>query len=104
VPLQARLSDLQSTLKAIVSHLRRYEYAGVAERIANDEARLVAGDLGALESVISETTGSMGSLRDVYLYPPDDAERVSANEELDRLVERADAQARAAMAAARLKI
>jgi len=49
--------------------LRAHGDTSVAERLGDSRHRLAAGDMSAIQSALSESTGSMGSLRDRFLCP-----------------------------------
>ncbi len=61
------LDDLKATLRELIEFLRRNGERPVLERMTATLKRLEAGELSATDSVRSETTGTMGSLRDLIL-------------------------------------
>jgi hypothetical protein len=63
------IADLQSSLRKAESLLRRYGDRFVSDRLHELDVRLEAGDMDAIQSALTESTGSMGSLQDRYLCP-----------------------------------
>ena len=76
-----RLAD---TVDAAMALLRANGETVIADRIAPLSLGARTGNPSAVQSILSEATGSMGSLRDVILYA--DGVRLPANRDLERLV------------------
>jgi hypothetical protein len=77
---------LRASLEAAIDLLRTHGEEPVSERLVHYERRLAMGDFDAVQSLLAEVTGTMGSLRDVYLYPSDDSQRIALNARLEALV------------------
>lgn len=99
--LDEAVTGLRTALRDAVSLLRSHKYNQVAGRMADLDARLATGDMDAVQSALSEATGSMGSLNDQILYGNIDGDDRAANERLRAIVERIRAYADAANAALR---
>src|SRR4051812_43921644 len=61
------VKTLRRSLLLLRDRLIRAGELHVAQRLSDDEARLGRGDMSAIRSIISEATGSMGSLNDVTI-------------------------------------
>jgi hypothetical protein len=81
-------AELLGALSETEVFLRRHGFDDVADRIQDLQVRLATGDHDAIQTALSECTGSMGSLRDVFIYAGDVQSEQAANQQLDRLVER----------------
>lgn len=84
------VQDVIDALAAVADLLRNYGgEAGdvVAVRVEGYRAHVAAGDIDTLGSVLADTTGGMGSLRDVALTPP--GGRSAQQDEWTALQERA---------------
>ncbi|WP_156459671.1 hypothetical protein [Brevundimonas sp. Root1279] len=85
-------------MSSILQLLGAHGDPGVLARIDKLDADLAAGELGALNTVLAETTGSMGSLRDQVLLAADGRTlSADANDRLFGLVGSAADQCREAM-------
>ena len=98
------LELLAQALAASHRLLSRYGDKWVSKRLRRLEDRAREGDLGAIQSAISESTGGMGSFNDRILSRSNrDAiakqEEPAANAELRACVERVEKAAREAAAA-----
>jgi hypothetical protein len=98
-PPPLALEDLKNALREARELLLRHGDKYVSARLADLELRLARGDMTAIQSALSEATGSMGSLSDRILYASNGDriepwEEPSVNEKLRALVllvkERAD--------------
>ncbi|MBO9558511.1 MAG: hypothetical protein J7515_07980 [Caulobacter sp.] len=90
---------LQSTVTEILDLLISHGDAYVVERLRAYRDRLEAGDPSVVQSLRSEATGSMGSLRDRYLSASNGdyitaTEQEAVNARLGALVERLAEQTR----------
>lgn len=65
------VQDVIDALAAVAHLLRKYggDAGDVVARVEDYRTRLAEGDIDALGSVLADTTGGMGSLRDVGLTP-----------------------------------
>jgi chemotaxis regulatin CheY-phosphate phosphatase CheZ len=98
-----KLEALADAIAKVCQLLSQHGDKWVVERMSELEARLMAGDQSAVVSAVSESTGSMGSLRDRFLCPengdqiePSDVNAV--NERLSGFVREVEARARDAAA------
>ncbi len=83
--------DILETVTAIIDLLTAHGDVYVVKRLRADRDRLERHDPGARRSLLSEATGSMGSLRDRYLSAGNgdrvaEAERENVNTRLGALV------------------
>jgi len=105
--MQADVDPLIWSLASTREILQRYGETAVSARLAELERGLAAGDWDAIESAVSEATGGMGSLRDVWLSDSngnliEQCDEPQINAELDRLI--VDVERTARETAARLGI
>lgn len=83
------IQDVIDALGEVVGLLREYGGqwgASVAVRVEEYCSRLANNDLDALATALADTTGGMGSLRDVALKPP--AGRAASRDEWNALNDR----------------
>jgi hypothetical protein len=92
--VEALIATLEQTSEFLRKHGRRLVAASLDEL----QTRLVRGDWTAIQSAVSEATGSMGSLRDQWLSVPNgnaDDER-AINTQLDAFTKEVERTARKA--------
>jgi hypothetical protein len=93
--------ELIKTLQAIQDLLTRHGVRYLPERLSRIEAQLQSNDSAAIQAIISETTGGMGSLNDKVVSHSngdnlDGFPEVAVNQRLRRGVEQLREQARSA--------
>lgn len=96
--------QLESALGQAEELLAAHGDVSVSRRLAELRARSAADDPSAIQSALTESTGSMGSLRDRYLCPENgdhiaQDEVHAVNEKLVGLVDEIRKAAEAALAA-----
>jgi ubiquinone biosynthesis protein UbiJ len=100
-PMEPKVEALIATLAQTSELLRRHGDSSIAARLQELETRLVRGDWTAVQSAVTEATGSMGSLRDRWLSVANgDAithdQEQAVNAQLDALVKGVERTAREA--------
>jgi hypothetical protein len=99
----SHLEALRVTVAEIVGVLVAHGEKHVSVRLKGDDQRLAASDLTAIQSLLSEATGSMGSLRDRYLSASNGdqispSNEAAVNARLLALIQRLEHEALAAKA------
>jgi hypothetical protein len=92
------VTGLLGALREAEALLRLHGHVAVSDRLLDLSRRLDAGDTDVIQTALSESTGSMGSLRDQYIYPENGDDHVAVNARLDAIVVRVRDCSRAAMA------
>ena len=95
----SRHEELQATVAEILDLLAAHGDTYVVKRLREYQDRLEKRDPGVVRTLLSEATGSMGSLQDRYLCASNgdritEAERGPVNARLSALVARLAQQAR----------
>jgi hypothetical protein len=95
----SRHEELQATVTEILDLLTAHGDVYVVKRLREYGGRLEKRDPSVIPTLLSEATGSMGSLRDRYLCASNgdritDTEQEAVNAKLGALVERLAHQAR----------
>jgi hypothetical protein len=98
----SQYEELQTTVAAILDLLIEHGDTYVVDRLRGYTERLQERDQTVVQTLLSEATGSMGSLRDRYLCPTNGdhitvTEERAVNIRLTAMVERLEQQARAAL-------
>lgn len=99
---EAPVARLRAAIQATRQLLLRYDDRYVVERLSEIDRRLSLGDASAIQSALSESSGSMGSLRDRFLSrtngdPITPLDEFDANIRLTALVDEVRTAARAAL-------
>jgi len=67
-PPAETIADLREALVRLHGLLLRQGMHALANRLLQDEQRLGRGDFSAIESIVAEATGGMGSLNDLAVF------------------------------------
>jgi hypothetical protein len=107
--MDPKIKALMATLAETRELLKKHGDKWVAQRVGELEVRLARGDWDAIQTAVTEATGSMGSLRDRWLSAAngdaiarDDEHAVNAR--LDALVTNVERTAREAAEAVGLHL
>jgi len=101
------LGDLVNALGEARRFLENYGYQHVVNRLITLEKQAERGDASCAITAVSEATGGMGSLKDIYLYPGVDGpipDPEDTNRRLQALIRNIEHHARAVAASNGIKL